>query len=456
MRPPPALNPEAVLGISAPVTHDELRAAYLREALRAYPAPGGSDAEFQSVVAAFEAVSRDLGPSEGLDSASVAGLTKPRLLSHEPQVMRSDSELDGNSFLAMMHMLLRALSADVRRKVIAKWMTESQRRALEGWMLRQQSHAEACSWTNTATASDAKMPCQGKHSCFEWSLNDPCGDFGTGLTSGAATRRVVRDGNCYLATVYTKWLEIRGPLRHALEDAIRDHAMLVDIKQLVCLSPDAALAEVSGWRRLTDMAQRHARVASELRARVMLPADFWVGTRLATPHMSLHEALRVWCQLRSHSIWAWRRAIQLRRVPPCSSGPARATAVELWADFRAAFIRVSVRAGFDHARVRARLHRLEQRHQKACGGPEHLVLRRVARLLSRETNRLNLDRRVRAGALRACKRECWARGQERSVALRRRLREEKGMGMGAILRGGHGTVPPLPNLGRTGILRQGD
>lgn len=246
-------------------------------------------------------------------------------------------------------------------------------------------------------------------------------------------RGVVKCGSRYLASVYAKWLEIRAPLRRSLTEALLDHIMLGDIKHHILRSSGEALLTDLGWGSLVQTASEHQRDASALRARVMLPAEFWIGTRLATPHQNLRAALRTWHRLRSHPSWTWSSALQGGGAVSHSAGLARATLPELWAGLRAEIITVSVQAGVDRSSLEARLRRLEEQHSRTHGSFERRLLQRVARLLRRE-QRENQTAKIRERkALRTLKRVAQLPGQHRSAALRRRLHEEKDMAMGEIL-----------------------
>lgn len=448
----------AALSVAADVTHAELRAAFISQAMGTHPDCGGSDAAWKATLLAVEAVSFHVG-TNGLEgrapSAADAAMEVPLHLAASPLSPTTASSCTGSesgdsatAFLPMLHVLLRALSTDARHHVIANCMTEAQRRALEEWMIAQRPlAADLQSRTDQPSmlAESGVLP-HYHHQHWESGHDDdnsrapeepiqPKLQYSDlrARTSSKSPRGIAKVGRCYLASVYAQWLEIRTPMRRTLKEALLDHIMLVDVKQHILRSSGEALLTDLGWDSLVRTASEHQCNASELRARVMLPAEFWIGTRLATPQQSLRAALRTSHRLRNHPSWMWSSALQGGEAVLHPAKLARATLPELWSGLRTEILAVSVQAGANRSSLEARLRRLEQQHRRAHGSFESRVLRRVGRLLRREHDMSQAAENKERKASRTIKRVLQFQQKERLVALRRRLREEKDMTMREIL-----------------------
>eukprot|EP00440_Ansanella_granifera_P045730 gb/GFBE01049537.1/.p1 GENE.gb/GFBE01049537.1/~~gb/GFBE01049537.1/.p1 ORF type:complete len:367 (+),score=71.45 gb/GFBE01049537.1/:1-1101(+) len=333
------------------------------------------------------------------------------------------SAVSSCQFLSRLHALLAVLDSTARRKVIMQWLTDAQRKDLEHWMLEQQGVAAA------------RPACRALASCDENLDVQAMQNFTAGITrtfhmhKSRARREIVRSGNGFLASVYVEWLEIRCPLQHKAEGALNDHRMLIAIKSAI---RQFGMAEVS-WEALAGIIKQHGHQPSHVKAHVMIPAEFWIGTRLATPHQTLGACLSTWYRLKNLPMWTWWKSL----VGDAQGSLARATAAELWAELREEYILAAVTAGYPRCRIELRMQLLESKHRHSQGSLEDMVLDNMKQLLDQEHRRtLTLQKKLKK-EMCAYKRKLNAEQKSRASILRRRMQAEKDMTMEEIL-AGHG------------------
>lgn len=327
-------------------------------------------------------------------------------------------------FLSQLHALLRVLTQSSRHKVITHMLTEEQRRDLEHWMLKQQSIGVEESITERCAMSiaidDLLRP---------QDLNNNSSSEGKHKVN-RLRQHISKSGNCYVASVYAKWLEIRGPMRHSLNDASNDYHMLKDIKQFLLNCPDEVLVRDDIWHVLAHIIEKHGQDPVNVRARVMVPAELWIGVRLATPHQNLKESLHMWGRLRSHLSW---KMLGENRNQTYQGKSVTATADHCWAELRKEFIECSVKAGCSQSRLEARLQHLEERHLSVHGSLDNKILRRVSHLVKREAAKQHASRSKQVKEWRAQKRKSMGEQKRRTLDLAQRMRKEKTMTMDEIL-----------------------
>lgn len=326
------------------------------------------------------------------------------------------SQASSETWLSQLHALLQVLSPGARRQVIEHWMSEPQRASLEQWVLASlgKHTPQEC--------LDVEGRSAAEHSLDESSCTPVV----------TRSRNITTTSDLHAASVYVRWLEITGPTRKEYDDAVCDQIMLSDVENCLSSSTRDVSVESYDWAAIENVIRSHGGDPSLLRGRVLFPAGFWLGTRLATPRIALKDALETWHELRRHPMWLWWRAAHCEDYifQPRSAGT---TLQDLWESFRSDYIRASVQAGVDNSHVDGRLSRLEGRHRMLHGSLEEAVLNRVTQLLWRQTSEFQEQERTRLKELHAQKRKRQIEERQRRGALRRRLLSEKCMTMAEII-----------------------
>lgn len=327
--------------------------------------------------------------------------------------------------LVRLHALLQVLPPTSRRKVIEMWMTAPQRKRLEHWVLewRGRNHARY----RSSSAHDDPDDLDGHTEKVMMQE-----EVETCALADTQARSISAEGPSSVASVYVKWLEILGPARVQMRDALQDHAALLLVKEHLLKYGHELLPEDLGLHILDEKLKQRGLELGLLRARVLVPVGFWLGTRLATPRGSLRVALQTRCRLRKHWLWSWWGAFQ-GELPPYMALPSHTTMSELWGAFRADFIAASVEAGVTRSHVLARLQRLEARQRMLHGDMDALLLSRVQSLLGRQEAAVRAAGERKAIDQRKRKRLIEKEQRLRAVRLRQRLAAERQMTMGEIL-----------------------
>lgn len=367
---PKSSLPHHVLGLEPTASKQEIFEAFKERAMRTCLA-GGSDQHsgLQRVAAAFEAlIGRQLGCQAGW-SGSAAARAPKTATTHAPRTaterLTSPKQGKGSAsrkqdFMDRLHGLLSQLEPRRRRAVIALQLTQTQRLALEHWMVDQKMHAAAetpkPTWHGTASGG-----------C---SLHGRFG--GSGYTVAACLERNlwVQSGRC-----------------RDLNSAIEALGTLLLFRAMCRACPEEPFED-----RVIRAAERlQSQWGSSEAPRVFLGAriSFARGLTFATPlHSHVVSALRDWRRLLDARGEALVHGAQL--LPGYSPEVAEAqwsrtcrVWAEMWAERGRPRGALRARlAAKEAARrpLRARLARLwEQRQERAA--------RQLARLLAAQARR---------------------------------------------------------------------
>lgn len=333
------------------------------------------------------------------------------------------SKLGKRKILAQLHALLQVLGPDARRRIVQSWMTPFQRIALENWIIERRVNA---------SQSDATSDGESHRDSYEPDELRPVCVQNTRVASVKA-RKICIEGGCYVASIYVQWLEILGPARSCWSEATRDHTVLDEIKVCILRSIDVCMSADQTWSVVEGVLNTYSYNPALLRARVLVPTVFWIGTRLATPRGRLHRVLYDWFQLRQNPIWHWRGALHGKAFIS-KVEPSLRTLATLWEGLKTDLVEISVKAGIARSHVDARFLKLELQHRGQHGSLEskallmgrHL-LRRLAehlQVIGKQRHREHLDRKRKLAHVE----------RQRTKKLRERLRAEKNLTMEDILK----------------------
>lgn len=182
--------------------------------------------------------------------------------------------------------------------VIEMWMTAPQRKRLEHWVLEWRGRNHELYRSSSAHDDPDDLEGHTEKVMMQEEVE-------TCSLADTQARSITAEGPSSVASVYVKWLEILGPARVHMRDALQDHAALLLVKEHLLKYGHESLPEDLGLHILEEKLKQRGLELGLLRARVLVPVGFWLGTRLATPRGSLRVALQTCCRLRKHWVWNW-------------------------------------------------------------------------------------------------------------------------------------------------------
>eukprot|EP00928_Gymnodinium_smaydae_P087139 TRINITY_DN7146_c1_g1_i1.p1 TRINITY_DN7146_c1_g1~~TRINITY_DN7146_c1_g1_i1.p1 ORF type:complete len:543 (+),score=68.03 TRINITY_DN7146_c1_g1_i1:279-1907(+) len=286
---------------------------------------------------------------------------------------------------ARLYRLLRRLGPEARREVLSRKLSETQRLALERWILselpaamphRLSSGRRPIALAVAEAASAAHRCCDGKVTLQPTPSRTcprPPRSGARGVHIRVKSGRVsycvsALAGPFMLSTGYFADFAFVLGLREMVEDL---RARLVAIENVRSSGASVGSGHGCSARLARDAVAAelrqfcpHVAAAMGLRFSVVIPAKYWVGTALKTPQFSacsqLEAGLRAWHKLvdarGTVHLGRTNRYTLLRRFSP---GELEAT----WLRLRSAYLDVWADAGFPRDRVARRLEMLEARHR---------------------------------------------------------------------------------------------
>lgn len=355
------------------------------QAASAKPSLSHLAAAFEGALLASQVPSAATRPSttEVVEASITPSLVPKRRCDKHPspsgKVQSGDRTLEG--LLAKLHQLLRELPADARRTVIGTQLAESQRLALERWMLRSKQGPVPRATRPGAAASNKKRRRQGSRevelvpAAHIWRCNAGRGRYfasvhlGEGLhvqCSGCPDLARAVDALALLLSLRARRRSIEASAANCLQE---DRLFEGTVK--------AAFHEVCGS---DESHQLRTAGAEGLRLFLRVRQTFGRGIRLSTPLQSkLKDALYDWRLMGS----------RLEGSAAAFQGAPRATVAQRWASSSKAWASLWAQRGKPQSQLTKQLAELEVQIGPRLAAAErrrrvayNATCRKLARLLA--------------------------------------------------------------------------